>query len=102
MGVRFCFLEQTTSCVNTQDNATSVHGRKANSHNSGAHSRARAEKVLCQPQARGVGSKQSTRYKKNTEGRATSMTAERIRALDGIGFDSGTSRSNLAWNVRFQ
>ena len=49
-------------------------------------------------------SKQRTRYRKNTEEKSTSMTAEHIRALDGIGFDWGTSKTDLAsiWNVRFQ
>ena len=34
------------------------------------------------------------------EGKASRMTAERIRALDGIGFDWGTNTTD--WNVRFE
>jgi hypothetical protein len=49
-------------------------------------------------------SKQRTIYRKNTKEMSTSMTAERIRALDGIGFDWGTSKAELVsiWNERFQ
>ena len=49
-------------------------------------------------------STQRTRYRNNTEDKSTSITAERIRALDGIGFYWGTSKHDLAslWNVRFQ
>jgi hypothetical protein len=49
-------------------------------------------------------SKQRTLYRKSTEENATSLTAERVRALDGIGFDWGRSRTDLAsiWSVRFQ
>jgi hypothetical protein len=49
--------------------------------------------------------KQRTRYRKNTEENATSMTAEHIRALDGIGFDWGTrktERTSLIWSERFE
>ena len=47
-------------------------------------------------------SSQRTRYMKNTEEK--SMSAEHIRALDGIGFDWGTSKTDVAsiWSVRFQ
>ena len=43
---------------------------------------------------------QRKRYKDNTEEKSTSMTAEHIRALNGIGFDWGTSA--FSWSVRFQ
>ena len=47
---------------------------------------------------------QRTRYKKTTEDNSTSIIGERIRALDGIGFDWGTSKNDVAsvWRVRFQ
>jgi len=47
---------------------------------------------------------QRIRCRKNTEEQPTSTTAERIRALDGIGFDWGTSKTDLAsiWSLRFQ
>ena len=48
---------------------------------------------------------QRTRCRESAEGNATSITAERLRALNGIGFDWGTrSKTDLAsvWNVRFQ
>jgi hypothetical protein len=47
---------------------------------------------------------QRQRYKDNTEEKSTSMTAEHIRALHGIGFDWGTSKTAVAsiWSVRFQ
>jgi hypothetical protein len=45
-------------------------------------------------------------YQRKTykEGKPASMTPEHIRALNGIGFDWGTSRTELAsiWSVRFQ
>jgi hypothetical protein len=44
--------------------------------------------------------KQRASYKKNTEEKSTSMTAEHIRALNGIGFEWGTSQTE--WSVRFQ
>jgi hypothetical protein len=44
-------------------------------------------------------SRQRTRYRKNTEEKSTSLIAEHIRALDGIGFDWGTNKTD--WNVRF-
>jgi hypothetical protein len=49
-------------------------------------------------------SKQRFENRKNTEGRRSPMTAERIQALDGIGFDWRTSNTDLAfiWSVRFQ
>ena len=49
-------------------------------------------------------SRQRTRYKKNTEEDSTSLTAEHIRALDGISFDWGTSKTELAsmLSVRFE
>ena len=49
-------------------------------------------------------SKQRIKYRKHTEETSTSITAERIRALDGIGFDWGTSKAELVsiWNERFQ
>ena len=49
-------------------------------------------------------SMQRTRHRKNTEEKSTSMAAERIRALNGIGFDWGTSKSDLAsiWSVRLE
>jgi hypothetical protein len=49
-------------------------------------------------------SKQRVLYRKNTEEKPTSTTAERIRALDGIGFDWGISKTDLAsiWSLRFQ
>ena len=49
-------------------------------------------------------SRQRSNYRKHTEEEATSMTAEHIRALDGIGFNWGTKRSDLAsvWKVPFQ
>ena len=49
-------------------------------------------------------SKQRIKYRKHTEETSTSITAERIRALDGIGFDWGTSKAELVsiWNKRFQ
>ena len=45
-------------------------------------------------------SKQRTRYRKNTEDISTSVTAEHIRALECIGFDWGSSKTD--WSVRFQ
>jgi len=47
--------------------------------------------------------KQRARYRKITEENTASVIAERIRALDGIGFDWGTSKTDLAsiWSVRF-
>jgi hypothetical protein len=47
---------------------------------------------------------QRARYKNNTKEKSASMTAERIRALDGIGFDWGTHKTCSAsiWRVRFQ
>ena len=50
-------------------------------------------------------SKERVRYRKNTEeAKSTSTTAEYIRALNGIGFHWGTSKTDLAsiWSVRFQ
>jgi hypothetical protein len=49
-------------------------------------------------------STQRTLHRKNTEEKATSLTAERVRALDGIGFDWGTSKTDLEsiWSKRFQ
>jgi hypothetical protein len=49
-------------------------------------------------------SKQRTRYRKSVDEASTSMTAEHIRALNGIGFDWGISKTDLAsiWSVRFQ
>jgi hypothetical protein len=44
--------------------------------------------------------RQRNRYKDNTEEKSTSMTAEHIRALNGIGFDWRTSQTK--WSVRFQ
>ena len=48
-------------------------------------------------------STQRSRYRKNTEEKPNSMTAERIQALDGIGFDWGTSKTKVAptWSERF-
>ena len=43
---------------------------------------------------------QRSRYKDNTEEKSTSTTAEHVRALNGIGFDWGTSLTD--WSVRFQ
>ena len=43
---------------------------------------------------------QRNRHKDNTEAKSTSMTDEHIRALNGIGFDWGTSQTD--WSVRFQ
>ena len=47
---------------------------------------------------------QRFRYKKNTVEKSTFMTAEHTRALDGIGFDWGTSKTELAstWSERFE
>ena len=49
---------------------------------------------------------QRTRYRKKNkeENKSTSMTAEHIRALNAIGFDWGTSKSDIGsiWSVRFQ
>jgi hypothetical protein len=47
---------------------------------------------------------QRARYKKNTKEKSSSMSAEHIRALDGIGFDWGASKTDVAsiWSVRFQ
>ena len=60
----------------------------------------------CQPQARAVGfeAKRRTGNRKKREEISTSMTDEHIRALDGIGFDWGTNKTDLEsiWNVRFQ
>ena len=50
-------------------------------------------------------STQRTRYRKYMEEeKYTLMTAEYIQALNGIGFDWGTSKTDLAsiWSVRFQ
>jgi hypothetical protein len=49
-------------------------------------------------------STQRTLHRKNTEEKATSLTAERVRALDGIGFDWGKSNTDLEsiWSMRFQ
>ena len=49
-------------------------------------------------------SKQRDQYRKNTEEKSTSMIAEQIRALNGIGFDWGISKSDLAsiWNERLE
>jgi hypothetical protein len=52
-------------------------------------------------------SHQRTRYRKcksTGENSTSSMIAEHMRALDGIGFDWGTSKTELTslWNVRFQ
>jgi hypothetical protein len=49
-------------------------------------------------------SNQRTRHGKKTEEKKTSMAAERIRTLDGIGFDWGTTKIGVAsiWSVRFQ
>ena len=45
--------------------------------------------------------RQRTRYRNNTEEEeSTSTAAEQIRALNGIGFDWGTSQTG--WSVRFQ
>jgi hypothetical protein len=43
-------------------------------------------------------------YRLHQEGKATSMTEERIRALDGIGFAGVTRKTDLAsiWRARFQ
>ena len=43
---------------------------------------------------------QRNRYKDNTEEKSTSMIAERIRALNGIGFEWETSA--FIWSLRFQ
>jgi hypothetical protein len=45
-------------------------------------------------------SSQRARFRNNTEEKSTSRTAEHIRALDGIGFDWGTRKTD--WSVRFQ
>ena len=45
---------------------------------------------------------QRRRYKDNTEEKSASTTAEHIRALNGIGFEWGTSRTKTDWSVRFQ
>jgi len=49
-------------------------------------------------------SRQRTGNRKKREEMSTSMTDEHIRALDGIGFDWGKSKTDLAsiWNVRLQ
>jgi hypothetical protein len=49
-------------------------------------------------------STQRTTHRLNQEGNPSCMTEERIRALNGIGFDWGTSQTDYAsvWNVRFQ
>ena len=44
---------------------------------------------------------QQIRYRKIKEEEASSVTAERIRALNGIGFDWGTAK-NSSWGERFQ
>jgi hypothetical protein len=44
---------------------------------------------------------QRSHYRKHTEEEETSMTAEHIRALNGIGFNWGTSK-NAIWNVRLE
>ena len=46
-------------------------------------------------------STQRTTHRLNQEGNPSSMTAERIRALDAVGFDWGTSKID-SWSVRFQ
>jgi hypothetical protein len=46
-------------------------------------------------------STQRTAHRLDQEGNPSSMTAERIRALDAVGFDWGTSQTN-SWSVRFQ
>ena len=46
-------------------------------------------------------STQRNTYRLNQEGNPSSMTAERIRALDVVGFDWGTSKTD-SWTVRFQ
>ena len=48
--------------------------------------------------------RQRSRYSDDREAKSTSMAAEQIRALDGIGFDWGISKSDLAsiWSARFQ
>jgi hypothetical protein len=48
--------------------------------------------------------RQRSRYSDDREAKSTSMAAEQIRALDGIGFDWGTGKSDLAsiWSARFQ
>ena len=45
---------------------------------------------------------QRCRYKKNTREKSTFMTAERTRALNGIGFDWGTRKADFLpiWNER--
>ena len=43
---------------------------------------------------------QRNRYRKNKEQKSTSMAAERIRALDSIGFDWGIGKTD--WSVRFE
>ena len=47
---------------------------------------------------------QCSEYRKNTKGKPTTMAEERIRELESLGFDWGTSKTNLAsiWSVRFQ
>jgi hypothetical protein len=49
-------------------------------------------------------STQRTQYRKYHERRRTSMTEERIRDLESIGFDWGTTKTDWAsiWSVRFQ
>ena len=43
---------------------------------------------------------QRNHYRLHQEGKPSPMTAERIRALDAVGFDWGTSKTD--WSVRFQ
>jgi hypothetical protein len=46
---------------------------------------------------------QRSKYRLHQKGNPSTMTEERIQALNGIGFDWGTKRTDLVpWSVRFQ
>ena len=47
-------------------------------------------------------SSQRTQYRMHQEGKPSQMTAQRLRALNGIAFDWGRGTVNLTWNEHFE
>ena len=62
------------------------------------------QRYAANPTLGGWVKKQRCRYKWHQERKPSPMTAEHIRALDGIGFGWGTNKTELAsiWTVRFE
>jgi hypothetical protein len=60
------------------------------------------KRYAANPTLGGWVSKQRTRYKLYQEGKPSPIKAEHIQALDGIGFDWETSKTDSTWSERFR